>query len=287
MKTIVRIFYMVLFAVSLLACKRLNPFADDQLLAEVNDQKLYTHDVATIFTPGISPEDSVKILQSYVDQWVKNQLKVEEAERIFESSQEDIDKKVEEYRSSLLTHKIDQHYVDLQIDTLFTQKELEEYYAKNRQDFILDKTILKARVVKFPDDYRQAAKLKELLLSSREDAYQDLLEICTKNNFELIEANNWTDFSVFISFLPSQQDKNLDFLLNTEKVNEIKDKKTTYYVRVLAYRKAGDYTPLESISDVIKRVIFNQRKQQIIRNHEDSLYRDALARKSIIVNVNK
>ena len=41
-----------------------------------------------------------------------------------------------------------------------------------------------------------------------------------------------------------------------------------------------------SVSDVIRRVIFNQRKQDIIKAHEDSLYRQAVTEKKIVVNVN-
>ena len=109
--------------VAMASCQRFpNPFFDskNKVLAEVGDSKLFAYDVSTIFTPGLSAEDSLKLLESYVDQWVKKQLKIEEAERMFEESQEDIDRLVQEYRNSLLTHKVDQFYVDKYIDTLFT-----------------------------------------------------------------------------------------------------------------------------------------------------------------------
>jgi len=135
------------------SCKRFaNPFAGgDKVLAEVGGEKLYVHDLSSIFTPDMAPEDSVKILGSYVDRWVKMQLKIQEAERMFESSQQDIDRMVEEYRNSLLTHKVDQYYVDKLIDTLFTDSQIGEYYRKNQADFVLDKayfTELRAAVDK-------------------------------------------------------------------------------------------------------------------------------------------
>jgi len=39
------------------------------------------------------------------------------------------------------------------------------------------------------------------------------------------------------------------------------------------------------VQDLIRRVIFNQRKEEIVRAHEDSLYRHAMENKEIIVNV--
>ena len=134
------------------SCKRFpNPFAEhNTILAEVENKKLYLHDVSPIFTPNMTSEDSLKILRSYVDQWVKKQLKIKEAERMLEESQKDIDQMVQEYRNSLLTHKVDQFYVDKNIDTLFTDTQIADYYNQNKADFILDKTLVKARIVRIP-----------------------------------------------------------------------------------------------------------------------------------------
>ena len=185
-----------------------------------------------------------------------------------------------------MTHKVDQYYVDKRMDTLFTDKQIADYYLEHKPDFILDKNLLKARVVKVPDSYRQIAKLKEVMLSSVNDAYQDFVDICTKNGFELIEVNNWTEFPVLLSLLPTKKNTDYGYLLNEGKIFEFKDQGYTYYVRVTDHRGVGDYAPVESVSDVIRRVIFNQRKQDIIKAHEDSLYRQAVTEKKIVVNVN-
>lgn len=47
------------------------------------------------------------------------------------------------------------------------------------------------------------------MLTPREDGYQDLLDLCVKNNFELTELNQWTDFAVLRSLLPVDQDSGL------------------------------------------------------------------------------
>ena len=124
------------------------------------------------------------------------------------------------------------------------------------------------------------------MLSSGNDAYQDFVDICTKNGFELIEVNNWTEFPVLLSLLPTKKNTDYGYLLNEGKIFEFKDQGYTYYVRVTDHRGVGDYAPVESVSDVIRRVIFNQRKQDIIKAHEDSLYRQAVTEKKIVVNVN-
>ena len=69
-------------------------------------------------------------------------------------------------------------------------------------------------------------------------------------------------------------------------ISEFKEGNDIYYVRVTDIRRSGDYAPVESVSEVIKRVLFNQRKQDIIKAHEDSLYRQALSKKQIYVHAN-
>lgn len=270
--------------VAFAGCKRFpNLFSDEQALAEVNGNTLYLYDIESIFTPGMLPEDSITILQNYVDQWVKKQLKVEESEKIFANSQNeaDIDKMVEQYRISLLTNKVDQYFVDTKIDTLFTDNQIEEYFQKHKAEFVLSKPIVKARIVKVPDSYRQLPKFKELMNSSRSEDYQDFVDICTKNGFEMMEMGSWTDFSELLQMVPTVRDKNYDNMLTENKLVEFPAKGYTYFVKITDRRLQGDYQPLESVRSMIQRVIFNERKQEIIRGYEDSLYNRAVAGKKI------
>ena len=272
---------------ALVSCRQFsNPFAGEKVLAEAGNATLYERDVVSIYTPEMSSEDSAKILKSYVDQWVKMQLKIQEAEQMFHSSQDDIDKMVEEYRNSLLIHKLDQYCVDRQLDTLFTDEQVKDYYEKNKKTFILDKTVLKARMVRVPKTYRQSAKLKELMLSSRDQDYQDFVELCAKNGFELVELNQWTEMPALLALLPVSRNTNYDYVLTEGKIHEFSNQDSKFFVRTLGSRQAGDYAPLESVTDVIRRMVFNARRQEIIRRHEDSLYREASADKDIVVNIN-
>lgn len=267
-------------------CGRLsNPFANKNVLARVGDETLYIYDVESIFTPGMPAEDSVKLLETYVDQWVKKQLKIQEAEKVLASSQDEIDRMVSDYRGSLMTYKVDQYYVDNRIDTLFTDSQISAYYEQNKSDFVLGKAIVKARVVKVPKTYRQIPRLRELLQSAREEDYQDLIDISIKNSFELTDMSSWTDFATLLQLLPTNKEKNYDYLLKSGKGEEFEDKEYVYLVKVRDSRLPGDYSPRESVTEVIQRVIFNQRKQEIVRNYEDSLYRIAKENKKIMINL--
>ena len=47
---------------------------------------------------------------------------------IFSASASDIERKVEEYRQSLLIRKIEQYYIDNEPNSIVTDADIEEYY---------------------------------------------------------------------------------------------------------------------------------------------------------------
>ena len=165
--------------------------------------------------------------------------------------------------------------------------QIRQYYEAHKSDFVLDKTLIKARIVRLPERHPQQKQVEELLRSPRAESLQDLTELCVKNDFELIEMDRWTDMATLLLQLPTDRTQSYDYLLDASKIHEFEANSYLFYVRVVAVRKAGDYAPMESVTEVIRRVLFNQRKESIVRAHEDSLYKQAYEKKEIIVNINR
>lgn len=274
---IFKITTLITLCVSLLwSCDRLKLFSSDgEVIARVGDKELYLKDVTPIFTAGITPQDSIKLLESYVDVWVKRQLKTMEAEKLFRESGEDIDKMVADYRNSLLNNRLDMLYVDNRIDTLYTYEEITGYYNDHKADFTLDRTIVKGRIAKLHGNLRQRNKVKELI-NTTGDKYKDFMELSRKNKIEVKEFDQWTNWSDFVANLPSVAGANEKDLLSGG-VKELKDGDDMYYIYVSDVRRSGESNPQERVTDVIKRVLYNQRRQELIRHYEDSLYKEAVA----------
>ena len=152
-------------------------FAGDTTIARAGGKDLRLGDVRSVVPQGLSGDDSAAFMKVYIDRWVLKQLKLQEAETLFSSSAGDIDKMVEEYRQALLIRQLDQHYVDRSIDTVFTADEIAAYYNAHKADFKLDRTIVKGRIVRFGEGYRQAAKLKTLMGARSEAQQQDFRDM--------------------------------------------------------------------------------------------------------------
>ena len=251
-------------------------FSSDTTIARAGGKELRLNDVRSVVPPGLSGEDSTAYMKIYVDRWIRKQLKLREAETLFSSSAGDIARMVEEYRQALLIRQLDQHYVDRSIDTVFTADEISAYYNAHKGDFKLDRTIVKGRIVRFDASYRQAARLKTLMASKSPAFQQDFSDICEKNNFAVNDfREQWIDFPEFLSYLPTLRSQSYDPVLASTAVQEMRDSHSRYYFQIEAVMREGEPIPLERLSGTIRRILFNQRKGEIIRNHEEELYRRA------------
>lgn len=258
----------------LTACQELPSYlVKDVLLARVGSKELRQRDVQSVVPAGMTGDDSVAFLARYVDRWVRKQLKLQEAGVLFSSSEEDIDRMVEEYRQALLIRKLEQHYVNRGVDTTFTDTEIADYYNSHKGDFRLDHPLVKGRIVRFPEDFRQARRLKEAMASQSVSDQRDFTALCAKNEFKINDfRSRWTDFSEFLSYLPTLQSQNYNSMLSSSAVQEMRDSRSHYFFKIDEVRREGETIPLERLRPTIRRILINRRQGEAIRRSEEELY---------------
>lgn len=253
-------------------------------LASVGNAELYPEDVAALFTPGMNPEDSLKLLNSYIDLWIKKQLKIQLAEAQLSDNETDIDKMVEDYRNSLLIYEYEKQYVGQHMDTVITTDEIGRYYNDNEDEFRLGASLMKAVVVKIPVSFRQENKLRDLARSGNTDKLQDMIDICIKNDLEYKEFSSWTDFATVISSMPRLSDKDYQRVQTDLSFYEVTEGGYRYFLVVTGLLKEGAPMPLNMAAGTIKTMIINKRKQELLRVMEDSIYNAALGNGEITIN---
>jgi len=266
-------------AVSLLAgCRELPAyFKGGAPLAKAGHATLYLHEVERVAPEEMTGDDSAAFYRTYADRWVTRQLKLREAEALFsEEEVRDVEAMVEEYRQSLLIRKLDQSYVDRQIDTLFTDEDIQAYYHAHLEDFRSDRTLVKGRILRFPEGDRRAKQLLALMRATSPEKRKDLEGICSKQDFRLTELTaGWVDWEEFLSYLPTLRDGDYSPLLASSDVQQMRDSHSHYYFQLTAVRRAGEALPIERVSETIRRILFNQRQSELIRRREEERRREA------------
>jgi hypothetical protein len=272
----------VVFSASILilllisGCKHFEKHPAQQSLARVGDKYLYASDVQDIFPNNLSENDSLLILNNFIDKWIKKQLLLQKAELNLTNEQKDVSQQLDEYRSSLLIFKYEQSLIKQKLDTIIHPDEIEQYYHENSSNFLLVNTIVKALFIKIPADAPNLNRLRQLYRSENEEDIQQLESYCYQyaNKYDYFN-DQWIPFSRIQPELP-QEITNLERFLRYNKYIEQQDSIFRYYVYVRDFRAESEEAPLEYIENKIKSIILNKRKVQFINEMENDIFNDAM-----------
>ena len=279
MRRLIKISLVVALLASV-SCRELPDYlVGDNVVARVGRQDLTIEDIHQNLPANITGADSVAFVRQYVDKWMVRCLKVEEANQLFPESEESIDRLVEEYRQTLLVSKVDQYYVDKMAGEDFTEEDIAEYYNTHKSDFTLDRTLVKGRVLRFDNAYRQSTKLKEQMrkAASSPTDNKSFMDLCEKNGFLLIDhSSEWINFADFLANLPTTMSQDYEPLLDGLGIQEMKANDARYYFDFTSVCRKGNVAPLEVVSENIRRILHTQRRSSIIKTHEQVIFDDAV-----------
>jgi hypothetical protein len=265
-----------LFAV--LACNSWSGYkADDEMIARVGTTYLYRSELAVSMPSGIDKQDSVNYSKAFIEKWIIGQLKQQEAEKIFSQSEADIDRMVDEYRRSLLMHRLDRHFLENEPCCEITDKAVADYYNSHKLDFRISQPMVKGEIVAIGDGFRRREQLLKWFESSNAERREDFVELCRKNNFLHLQFEEWVLFSDFLSNLPLLRNSQHVELLGNRKVQKILHNKTYYYFRISSAMQIGDVMPLEMAKENIRQILINRHRAEVIHKHEERIKSTAFA----------
>lgn len=274
MKKVTYILFSITGLFFLLYCTD-KPEEDRVPLARVFDKHLYIEDIQDIFINDTIPEDSLETLNSYVDLWVKKQLLRKKAELNLSEEQKNISEQIEEYRSSLLIHKYQQRYLQQKLDTEIDNEDIEQYYHKHMDNFVLSENIIKAIILKIRRTQPNMNEIRSVYRVKDEEDVMAMKMLCDDNQI-ISSGDDWMYFKEFHQIIP--QGTTIfqpEYFLKTTKYFEPKDSINQFFINILDYKTPGDTIPLPLVKDRIKTIILNHRKNQLINELENHLYKDA------------
>jgi len=161
----------VIFASLLMACRREGP----KPLARSFDRFLYPEDLRGVVPAGVGGNDSIMLVRSYIEQWVRQQALLHHAQRNIAMNTKRLEAQVEEYKNGLIVYEYEQALVNQKLDTVVTDAEILDYYTTHPELFMLKQPILKVSYIQLHTDAPELDRVKRLFVSPDfED--QDVLE---------------------------------------------------------------------------------------------------------------
>ena len=247
-------------------------------VARVYDKNLYREDLQGVIPPGTSANDSLEITNAYINNWIRQELLLKQAEDNLDETNRDFTDQIEQYRNSLIIYAYESELVKQKLDTVIQQAEIEEYYTKNESNFHLRENIVLASYVILSKNSPVATKVKSLLLSTREADKEKLQTLCQENEANYyINDGTWMAFTDLTRKIPLTVDDQEEFL-SKNKYYEVKDSTTMYYVAITAYKSKESVSPLNFEIENIRTILLNKRKAELLKQMEEDLISDAVKR---------
>ncbi len=277
MKQYNTIFLFILFL--LFSCTSRKNNVKEAPVARVFDEYLYPSDLKGLIPDNLSEADSISITRDYIDNWIRKKLILYKAEENLTEEEKNIERQIEDLRTSLMIYKYEQNILKESLDTNISYSEIESYYNENASNFLLDKTIVKALYIKLPRKAPQLYRVRRWYRSDAQEDIQNMESYCYENATEYDYFNeDWVDFSKIVNKIPLRV-SNEEWFLNNRQNIEIRDTTYYYFVRIKEFKLVNTVAPLEIELENIKSILLNKRRVQMIQELESNIYNDALNRR--------
>jgi hypothetical protein len=277
------LFLPVILLPVLMACNSHSQRKNENPLARAYGNYLYMSDIQGLIPSGTTPEDSASLVKSYIELWIKKKAVVNKAEFNLTAAQRNIDKLLEEYRTSLLTYEYEKQMVEQKLDTVVSDSEVQSYYYQYKQDFALQDPIIKGVYFRILRSSSKIGEFRNLAHSYGELALKRLIDLGAQvaeytDSFE----ENWISFPLLMQKMPGTVQDPKQFL-QRYKYLEAEDSRYFHFARIIDYKLPGEAAPLEFVKQEIRDVLLNKRKMDFLKKLEESIYNEAVIQNDVEV----
>ncbi len=259
------------------ACKQ----KKDKLVAEVYYHKLYQSEIKKNMPTGLSTEDSVKLVNDYINQWIREQLLLHKAEELLSIREKDFSQKMDEYRNNLLINALfDKITAGIVVDSLL-EEEMNNFNRRYDNSYAVKKPIIQLNYIKLSKGSVILPKVKAILFDEqRRVSGKDTLTTLLGDSVEyMLDDEQW--------LYVDEIEREVSIPITTEMVKKhtpIEQEANGYHylIVLLNFKDQRSVSETGEEQAAVQMMLMNQRRQQYIETYIDSLYEDALKKGLII-----
>lgn len=240
---------------------------------------LYEREVAYFLPDSLNAEDSVRLTQQYLDEWLQGQVVKTEAQRVIPDLEERIDYLLRAYERSIIEHEYVQWLTQEEPNGLnVSEAEILTYYQENPGKFQSNETYYQYFYVetKLSGQY----KVVNLIRSDDPERIQELLVWCQENATEYKLDSSYVNDAGIERISPGFYHGPIrKAALNTAFAYGHKEGGEQFwdFFYLISVIKEGEMLPLSMCRDRILRTLRNQRKKDFIERHLSGLVQQAKA----------
>lgn len=257
---------------------------DEKIIVRYKDHFLTDRDIRLILPKDVSKEDSAKLVDAYIEEWVKKKAIVDKAEEnIDELTLKEIDNKMVEYRQDLLINAYNNYLIDKSLKDSVKDADVRAYFEENKNSFPLNRDIVNYRSITVYNE--DADRVEPLFNSGRDEDFDEALKIVLGSGLPYHNQDSaWYSVESLTGQFPQlANESNLDRLLNRRRLKLSTDSTVTL-IRILKLKPKGSEAPYEFVKPTIKNLLLNKRKLNLLGDLQNELYKEAINKNEIKIN---
>ncbi len=275
----VNYFFGLILLLCTMSCSLFTTNDVENPIARVNDHYLTEGELTEVLQNNIT-EDSSIFVQNYINEWATEQLLLDGAMRnIPQNVQDNFDKLVSNYKRDLYTKYYEDILLNKELDSIVNIEESQRFYEKNKNNFLLNESLVQFRFIAFENEDNVDDDLKKMFKSG---SYNDLksldsLKFKYKNHF--LNDSSWVKISRVVEQVNAITNENKNRVLKKTNFIQLRDSLGLYLVAVKNRLDRNDIAPLEYVRPTINQIIINKRKLGLIKKLEKEIKDDAIKNK--------
>lgn len=249
------------------------------VLVEVNGAQLKRSEVMSTLPSNISTEDSIRLVDEYIQTWVKQKLLLQKAELNVGNNAE-IRELVDKYKEQLLIENYLRLLVEQKAAIKPTEEQISSFYETNKAHYVLPENLVKGIFVVLPLDASNKDILKQLLEADETD--KTTIEAYCLQNAAKVDffTEDWLAFRLVKQHLPELKISE-ERVLSSRQFYETEDTLFQYILKIDEYKLKGETSPLSYVQKELEEYLLNSNKVTYLQKMEEDLYEDAI-RKGIV-----
>ena len=217
-------------------------------------------------------EDSIRIAQRYIDQWIREQVLVHQAETHLPLDLQTFESEMRTYRNALLLHHYKERYVMQRMNLEVPEEDAFAYYQSHKELFVLTDYAVRATFIHLPREPDSDNEFVETaMMGADSTAFFSLQQWCVENGaVHSLDPETWWYLEDLIQEVPIELYRTEKQLAN-RKLIQFEAEGRTYFIRFLEHALIDNAAPFEVVQDRVSELILHGQKQELLLELEEEL----------------
>ena len=241
-----------------------------QSVARVGTATLTAAQVRAHVPVGLSLDDSATAAQRYVDQWVREQILVAQAEAALPPEAMAFEDEIKAYRNALLLHAFKERYVNERMDSEVSEEEALAFYEANEASFMLTDYAVRVLFINAPET-AVLDDIREPFAALDSTGMIDIERWCVENGAIYgLDGSTWWTLSAFTKEVPMNFYRT-ESQLSSRRLVDFEADGRHYLVRFIEHALKDEVAPFSAVRNDVTEMILHRRKQQLLLAMEEQL----------------